>query len=391
MAFQTALIVDDSKLARVTLKKKLESHGLLVELVDSARQAYAALPAMQPDIIFMDHLMPEVDGFEATQYIRQMSGFQQIPIVMCTGKEQDGYLEEALAIGANFILSKPPVDEALNAILAWSPKLTEVDPEVLAVTAVNTVLESDMAEYQEPVIESDVPDQDLAAMPETDVADFMAEVESAEPAASIVAPVAQQELSPVIVTGIHAGEVERICTQMIQEALAALPEPSLPVMALPVVESQPVDMEQILSTVNAAVSHQLAVASTSLKSQLQTDLGVLITEKITQALDQDIQGILDLRLNVMLAEKFADTHALIANLEKQLDEKAGNASDMSAVDTPIMLEQPDKLHSRMDQLHQIERLFEEHVQFIQRVKILQVAAIGSAALALAAMIVAFVM
>ncbi len=75
MVFKTALIVDDSKLARVTLKKKLEAHGLTVDVADSAEQAYGCLSAVHPDIIFMDHLMPDIDGFEATRHIRENDRF----------------------------------------------------------------------------------------------------------------------------------------------------------------------------------------------------------------------------------------------------------------------------------------------------------------------------
>lgn len=116
MAFSKALIVDDSKLARVTLKKKLEAFGLQVIAADGASDAYELLNVEQPDIVFMDHLMPEVDGFEATINLRQ-NGFTT-PIIMCTGKEHDGYLAEALAVGANYILGKPPSDEDLANVLA---------------------------------------------------------------------------------------------------------------------------------------------------------------------------------------------------------------------------------------------------------------------------------
>jgi CheY-like chemotaxis protein len=66
----------------------------------------------------MDHLMPEMDGFEATQALRADPKYANLPIIMCTGKDHDGYLVEAQAIGANQILSKPPVDEALQSLLA---------------------------------------------------------------------------------------------------------------------------------------------------------------------------------------------------------------------------------------------------------------------------------
>ncbi len=118
MAYKRALVVDDSKLARITLKKKLEQREVQVDMVESAQLALDYLQSNRPDIIFMDHLMPEIDGFEATQRIKADPGTQDIPVIMCSGKENTDYLQEARAIGASNILSKPPVSTALDEILA---------------------------------------------------------------------------------------------------------------------------------------------------------------------------------------------------------------------------------------------------------------------------------
>jgi CheY-like chemotaxis protein len=117
MSVKKALVVDDSKLARITLKKKLELRAVDVDMVESATEALSYLQSHQPDIIFMDHLMPEIDGFEATKRIKANPATRHIPVIMCTGKEHEGYLQEATAIGAANILSKPPETDALNAIL----------------------------------------------------------------------------------------------------------------------------------------------------------------------------------------------------------------------------------------------------------------------------------
>lgn len=121
MTYQTALIVDDSKLARITLKKKLEQRGLSVEMAESGVLALELLTNQSVDIVFMDHLMPELDGFETTKKIKANSNTAHIPVIMCTGKEYEGYLEEARSIGATNILPKPPENDALDLILASSP------------------------------------------------------------------------------------------------------------------------------------------------------------------------------------------------------------------------------------------------------------------------------
>lgn len=132
MSVKKALVVDDSKLARITLKKKLELRAVDVDMVESASEALQYLQSHSPDIIFMDHLMPEIDGFEATRRIKSNPSTAHIPVIMCTGKEHEGYLEEATAIGATNILAKPPETDALDAILAMDLVAPVAAPAVAA-------------------------------------------------------------------------------------------------------------------------------------------------------------------------------------------------------------------------------------------------------------------
>ena len=119
MPLQTALVVDDSKLARITLQRLLQKHNLKVNVAESGVVALEQLKTSKPDIIFMDHLMPELDGFEATQKIKADPSTKHIPVIMCTGKEGvDNYDEQARGIGASGTLAKPPQADALATILA---------------------------------------------------------------------------------------------------------------------------------------------------------------------------------------------------------------------------------------------------------------------------------
>ncbi len=118
MTYQRALIVDDSKLARVSLKKKLEQRGLETVMAEGAQEALDLLKTTAVDVVFMDHLMPDMDGFAATRHIKANAATSHLPVIMCSGKESEGYLAEAQAIGATNILSKPPEDATLDAILA---------------------------------------------------------------------------------------------------------------------------------------------------------------------------------------------------------------------------------------------------------------------------------
>ena len=91
----------DSKTARVTLKRMLENHGVETETVDSARAAIDHLVGKTPAVIFMDHMMPDMDGFEAIEAIKGNPETAAIPIMMYTSKGGDRYVSEARALGQN--------------------------------------------------------------------------------------------------------------------------------------------------------------------------------------------------------------------------------------------------------------------------------------------------
>jgi CheY-like chemotaxis protein len=107
-----ALIVDDSRSARVILSRMLEQHGLAVDTAESAEQALEYLHQQRPDVIFMDHLMPGMDGFEAVQTIKADPQTATIPLMMYTSQEGELYVSQARALGAVGVLPKTvrPVD-----------------------------------------------------------------------------------------------------------------------------------------------------------------------------------------------------------------------------------------------------------------------------------------
>lgn len=117
MEIKNALVVDDSKSARFSLKKLLQKQGVQVDFAESAGDALNYLETKKPDVIFMDHLMPGMDGFEATKAIKGNPSTNDIPIIMCTSKEGTEYAEQAMSHGAIAILPKPAPAATLTAVL----------------------------------------------------------------------------------------------------------------------------------------------------------------------------------------------------------------------------------------------------------------------------------
>jgi CheY-like chemotaxis protein len=106
MGVKRALIVDDSKSARLFLARALEKYDIDVDAAESAEAAIEYLSSNRPDVIFMDHLMPGMDGFQAVQAIKNDARTATIPIMMYTSQEGELYLGQARALGAVGVLPK---------------------------------------------------------------------------------------------------------------------------------------------------------------------------------------------------------------------------------------------------------------------------------------------
>ena len=130
------LLVDDSKSARFALRALLQRQGFEVDTAESAEIALEMISNSQPDAIFMDHMMPGMDGFQATRTIKGDPNTAHIPVIMCTSNDQAEYVQEAKRIGSVGILPKPPTTEKLTEIL------DALDQEVGQVSVANAAKDS---------------------------------------------------------------------------------------------------------------------------------------------------------------------------------------------------------------------------------------------------------
>ncbi|MBU2875516.1 response regulator [Marinobacter salexigens] len=118
MAIKNALLVDDSKVARFALSKLLENREMNVNMAGSAEEALDFLNSNEhPDVIFMDHLMPGMNGVEATKAIKSNPETASIPIIMCTSQKSSSFTKEAKNFGVYNILTKPTQPDGLGLVL----------------------------------------------------------------------------------------------------------------------------------------------------------------------------------------------------------------------------------------------------------------------------------
>jgi CheY-like chemotaxis protein len=138
MTIKNALIVDDSKSARIMLQRLLEKMNVITLGVESAEEALSYLENQQPDIIFMDHMMPGMDGLEATQTIKNNPKTKGIPTIMYTSKEGDGYNSLAMSHGASGVLPKPANQQAVMAVIDSLKNTAANDVADIKMSASNT-------------------------------------------------------------------------------------------------------------------------------------------------------------------------------------------------------------------------------------------------------------
>jgi excisionase family DNA binding protein len=106
-ARQTVLIVDDDAQLREFVRVNLEMDGYAVREAGSGAEGLAALEEEPPDLILLDVMMPDVDGFEMLRRMQERHGVDAIPVIMFSGKVDEETADRAAREGAQAFIGKP--------------------------------------------------------------------------------------------------------------------------------------------------------------------------------------------------------------------------------------------------------------------------------------------
>lgn len=107
MSVTKVLIVDDSNVDLQNLKSIVEKNGYRTSTATSGKEAVVKARAEHPDLIFMDIIMDNMDGFSACREIKQDSSTKDIPIVFVTSKNQKADVMWAQKQGGRALVAKP--------------------------------------------------------------------------------------------------------------------------------------------------------------------------------------------------------------------------------------------------------------------------------------------
>ena len=122
------LLVDDDVRNIFALTSALEQKGARVEIARNGREAIDKLNAVpEIDLVLMDVMMPEMDGYEATRLIREEARWAKLPIIAVTAKAMKDDQDLCMRAGANDYLAKPiDLDRLFSLIRVWLPKLERI-------------------------------------------------------------------------------------------------------------------------------------------------------------------------------------------------------------------------------------------------------------------------
>lgn len=158
MTSTLALVVDDSRMARHMLSKMLKEQGIDVDTVESGEEALGYLCSKKPTMIFMDHTMPGMDGFQTLRAIKNDPHTSAIPIIMYTSKEGEVYESQARALGAVDVIPKTLKPLQLAKVLEKQNLLPGQKPVATAsVVAINRSAANDVVIVETGVAEEPAP------------------------------------------------------------------------------------------------------------------------------------------------------------------------------------------------------------------------------------------
>lgn len=138
----TVLIVDDSRTQLYSMEKILQAVGITTLTAENGKQGILLARHKNPDVILMDIVMPEINGFQATRYLSRQPDTSHIPIIIISGSEQESDKAWGLKLGAKDFMKKPVNKELL---------LEKIDRLVSAKAMAAPVRESEIHTYVQAV------------------------------------------------------------------------------------------------------------------------------------------------------------------------------------------------------------------------------------------------
>jgi DNA-binding response OmpR family regulator len=133
------LLVDDDELVLIALRELLQSENYEVQIFSRGSEVLKKLDEEKFDLLILDIVMPEMNGFELCKMIRKKNNYEEKPILFLTAMNQEEDKKRGLEAGATLFISKPVLPQRLLATIAdiiaydsWFPRTTSIEGKPLS-------------------------------------------------------------------------------------------------------------------------------------------------------------------------------------------------------------------------------------------------------------------
>jgi putative two-component system response regulator len=134
------LIVEDEEPPREMLRRVLEREGYVITTAADGAEALTTIAAQQPDVVILDVMLPQLDGFEVCRRVRQDVRTRLTPIVMVTGYDERAERVQGLSAGADDFLAKPIEIQELLARVRSLARMKRYTDDLDSASAILTTL-----------------------------------------------------------------------------------------------------------------------------------------------------------------------------------------------------------------------------------------------------------
>ncbi|MEE9144029.1 MAG: response regulator [Candidatus Binatia bacterium] len=103
----TIMVIDDQPDILDIVKTILERSGYVVQVADSGMEAFSLLEEKKPDLIILDIMMPQMDGWKVLKQLKGNADYSSIPVILITAKIQQENMVRGYEMGADYFIPKP--------------------------------------------------------------------------------------------------------------------------------------------------------------------------------------------------------------------------------------------------------------------------------------------
>jgi len=287
MTIKSALLVDDSKVARFALSKLLEKINLEVNMVGSGEDALAFLKKEQaPDVIFMDHLMPGMNGVDTAKEIKMNPKTSHIPVIMCTSKKSEEFTDDAKTYGIYNVLTKPAESQRVIELMA------QLDIDVQKGTLPQPAISISLSDDEQ---------ANLEKMSKTELPEELKE----EPVKSSQATAAPMELPNELIEQVARSAVKANVNSRLHELLSSLFDEQYDHLKRILNDSKQEQQEHLTSIMDNYVA-QINEKTESIKEEVAAEVSLFLGNQLSEFKTELLENKANTGLDPVQMEELKD-------------------------------------------------------------------------------------